>query len=56
MKQKEKNGKKRRTKGERTYRPCVGREMTAYDIRIMGHGTLSSKAIRAISINHPREM
>ena len=30
--------------------------MIAHDIRITGHGTLSSKAIRAISIDRPREM
>ena len=30
--------------------------MIARDIRITGHSTLSSKAIRAISIDHPKEM
>ena len=47
---------RRRTKGERTYRPSVGRERIARDIRITGHGTLPSKAIRTISIDHLREM
>ena len=31
-------------------------EGIAHDIRITRHGTLSSKAIRAISIDRPREM
>jgi len=30
--------------------------MITYDIRITGHGMLPSKAIRAISIDRPREM
>ena len=28
----------------------------AHDIRVMGHGMLSSKAIQAISIDYPRNM
>ena len=36
MKQKKKNVKKRRIEGERTYRPSVGREGIAHDIRITG--------------------
>ena len=34
----------------------VGREKIVHGIRIMGHGTLLSKAIRAITINLPREI
>ena len=30
--------------------------MITYDIRVTGHGMLLSKAIRAISIDRPREM
>ena len=34
----------------------VGRERIVYDIRITRHGTLPNKAIRAKSIDRPREM
>ena len=54
MKQKEKFGKERKEK--RTHRSSVGRERIAHTIRITGHNTLSSKAIRALSIDCPREM
>ena len=47
---------RRRIKGERTYCPSVGRERISYDVRITRHDTLSSKTIRTISINYPREM
>ena len=54
MKQKEKFGKGRKEK--RTHRSSVGRERITHAIRITGHNTLSSKAIRALSIDCPREM
>ena len=56
MKQKEGDGKKRETKGKRTYRLSVRRERIADDVRIIGHDKLPSKAIRIISINSPKEM
>ena len=34
----------------------VGRERIVHDIRITEHGTLPSKAIRAKSIDRPREI
>ena len=34
----------------------VGRKRINHEIGIMGHDTLLSKAIRAISIDRPREM
>ena len=40
--------KRRKTKGERTYRPSVGRERITHDIRITGHYTLLSKAINGL--------
>ena len=54
MKQKEKFGKERKEK--RTHRSSVGRERIAHAIRITRHNTLSSKAIKALSIDCPREM
>ena len=54
MKQKEKFGKQRKEK--RTHCSSVGRERIAHAIRITGHNTLSSKAIKALSIDCPREM
>ena len=54
MKQKEKFGKERKEK--RTHRSSVGMERITHAIRITGHNTLSSKAIRALSIDCPREM
>ena len=54
MKQKEKFGKERKEK--RTHRSSVGRERITHAIRIIGHNMLSSKAIRALSIDCPREM
>ena len=51
-----KEWQRRRTKGERTYCPSVGRDRISYDVRITGHNTLLSKTIRTISINYPREM
>ena len=41
---------------KKTHRSSVRRERIAHDISIMGHGMLSSKAIWAISIDHPREV
>ena len=49
-------GKERGQKEERTHRLSVGRERIAHAIRITGHNTLSSKAIKALSIDCPREM
>ena len=40
----------------RTHRLSVRRKMIAHDIGITRHGTLSSKAIRTISTDRPREM
>ena len=54
MKQKEKFGKQRKEK--RTHCSSVGRERIAHAIRITGHNTLWSKAIKALSIDCPREM
>ena len=54
MKQKEKFGKQRKEK--RTHCSSVGRERIAHAIRITRHNTLSSKAIKALSIDCPREM
>ena len=51
-KKKKKNWQKR----ERTHRSSVRRERIAHDIRITGHDMLSSKAIRSISINRPKEI
>jgi len=34
----------------------VGRERITHKIRVLGHDTLPSKAIQAISINLPRNM
>ena len=48
--------KRERTKGKKTHRSSVRKEMIAHDIRIMGHGTLSSKAVKSISINRPKEI
>ena len=48
--------RKERTKEGKTYRLSVGRERIAHDIRVTGHDTFSSKAIRAIGIDHPRDM
>ena len=48
--------KEKEQKEERTHRPSVGREKIAHDIKIMGHNTLSSKAIRVIVIDHPRKV
>ena len=48
--------KEKGQKEKRTHHLSVRKENIAHDIRITGHGTLSSKAIRAISIDHPREV
>ena len=53
---KKRNGKKKEQKEERTHCSSVGREGTAHDIRITRHDALSSKAIRAISIDCPRDV
>ena len=51
MKREEKLGNK-----ERTHCSSVGRERIAHDIRVVGHDTLPSKAIRAIGIDRPKDM
>ena len=48
--------KKEEQREERTHCSSVGKERITYDIRITGHDTLSSKAIRVISIDRPRDM
>ena len=40
----------------RTHRPSVRRKRITHYIRITGHSTLPSKAIRTISIDRPRGM
>ena len=51
------NGKKRKKKREgRTYRSSLRRERITHDVRVIGHDTLLSKAIQAISIDYPRDM
>ena len=52
----EKWKKEKEQREGRSHRSGVGRKRIAYDIRIIGHNMLLSKAIRAISIDHPREM
>ena len=52
----EKWKKEKEQREGRTHRSGVGRKRIAHDIRITGHNTLPSKAIKAISIDHPREM
>ena len=41
---------------KRTHRSSVGKERIAHDIRITGHSTLLSKAIRTTSIDRPKEV
>ena len=54
---KKRNGKKKRGQRERkTYCLGVWRKRVAHNIGIIGHNTLPSKIIRAISINCSREM
>ena len=48
--------KEKGKKKKKTHRSSVGRERIAHDIRITGHSRLPSKAIRAISIDRPREV
>ena len=45
-----------RTKVERTHCSSVGRQRIDHDIRVAGHNMLLRKAIRAISVDHPRDM
>ena len=52
----EKWKKEKEQREGRSHRSGVGRKRIAHDIRIIGHNMLLSKAIRAISIDHPREM
>ena len=48
---------KREDKGKkRTHRLNVEKERIAHDIKVVGHDMLPSKAIRAISIDRPRDM
>ena len=50
--------KKKRELEKRKRNQCLNaeRERIAHDIRITRHSTLPSKAIRAISMDRPREM
>ena len=48
--------KKKEQKEERTHYSSVGRDRIAPDIGITGHDTIPSKTIRAISIDHPRDV
>ena len=48
--------RKKKKRERRTHRPGVWRKRVAYNIGIMGHDTLPSKTIRAVSIDRPREM
>ena len=43
-------------KWKRTHRPCAIWKRVAHDIYVTGHKTLPSKAIRAISIDRPRQV
>ena len=54
--EREKWQKEKEQREGRTHRSGVGRKKIAHDIRVTGHDTLPSKAIRAISIGHLREM
>ena len=57
MKKRKRIGKKEKGQGEkRIHRSSVGRKRITHNIRITGHDTLSSKAIRAIGIDHPRKV
>ena len=48
--------KKKEQMEKRTHRLGVSRKRVAYNIKIMRHGVLPRKAIRAISIDCLREM
>ena len=50
------NKKEKEQRERRTHHSGVWRKMVAHNIGITGHGMLSSKAIKAISIHHPMEM
>ena len=52
------NTKKEEAKKEvkKTHRSCAWSQGITHDNRISRHGTLPSKAIRAISIDHPRQL
>ena len=54
MTEKKRDSKKKRERG--THRLSFWRKRVAYNIGIMGHDALPSKAIRAVSINCLREM
>ena len=48
--------KRKGQREERTHRSSVRRESIAHNIRVIGHNMLLSKAIQAISIDHPRDI
>ena len=45
-----------RTKVERTHCSSIGMQRIDHDIRVVGHNMLLRKAIRAISVDRPRDM
>ena len=48
--------KKKEQMEKRTHRLGVSRKRVAHNIKITSHGVLPRKAIRAVSIDRPREM
>ena len=46
--------KQRRKIWKRTHHPCAVKKRIAHDVCVTGHGTLPSKAIKAISIDCQR--
>ena len=53
---KSKECKERKRRIKRTYCSCALRKGIAHDIRVMSHRTLSSKGIRTIGVDRPRQV
>ena len=56
QKEEERTKRRREDNETRTHYLSVGMQRIDHDIRVVGHNMLLRKAIRAISVDHPRDM